>query len=185
MLTGRESGRFFGVTDALPKIAEEPIVLGRISGLFGVKGWVKIFSHTEPREAVLNYRQWLVRQKDAWRTIELAEGKRHGKTVIARLEGVYDRDQAALLTGCDIGIPRDELPEPDAGHYYFSDLEGLRVVHRDGTDLGTVAYVMETGANDVLVTTGDKERLIPFVVDEVILDVDLAAGVISVDWEWD
>ena len=65
------------------------------------------------------------------------------------------------------------------------DLEGLEVVQRDGSVVGTVAYVMETGANDVLVTKGERERLIPFIVDEVILDVDLAKGVISIDWEWD
>ncbi len=176
---------FFGVTDALPKSADEPVILGRISGLFGVKGWVKIFSHTEPREAVLEYGRWMVRRADAWESVELAEGKKHGKSVIARLEGIDDRDQAAEYMGCDIGIPRKELPSPGAGQYYYRDLEGMQVVHRDGTDLGTVAYVMETGANDVLVTAGDIERLIPFLVGEVILDVDLASGVISVDWEWD
>ena len=102
-----------------------------------------------------------------------------------RLEGVNDRDQAAELLGCDIAVAREELPEPEQGHYYFGDLEGLKVVDRHGTELGTVAYVMETGANDVLVTEGEQERLIPFIADEVILDVDLAKGVISVDWEWD
>lgn len=117
--------------------------------------------------------------------MQVAEGKRHSKTVIARLEGVADRDQAAELVGCDIAVSRADLPEPGDGRYYFRDLEGLRVVDKDGTELGTVAYVMETGANDVLVTTGERERLIPFIADEVILDVDLATGVISVDWEWD
>ena len=87
--------------------------------------------------------------------------------------------------GCDIGVPREILPRTEAGQYYWRDLEGLKVVHRDGSELGTVAYVMETGANDVLVTAGEKERLIPFVADKVILDVDLAEGVINVDWEWD
>ena len=115
----------------------------------------------------------------------MAEGKRHGKTVIVRLEGVDDRDQAATLVGSDIAILRDDLPEPEPGQYYFRDLEGMQVIDKRGTELGTVAYVMETGANDVLVTQGERERLIPFVADEVILDVDLANGVISVDWEWD
>lgn len=115
----------------------------------------------------------------------VAEGKRHSKTVIARLEGIDDRDQAAELLGCDIAVPRAALPEPDDGHYYFSDLEGLQVVDREGADMGTVAYVMETGANDVLVTKGERERLIPFIAGEVIVDVNLAKGVITVDWEWD
>ena len=115
----------------------------------------------------------------------MAEGKRHGKSVIVRLEGIEDRDQAAMLVGSDIAVSREDLPEPEPGQYYFRDLEGMQVVDKHGTELGIVAYVMETGANDVLVTKGERERLIPFVADEVILDVDLATGVISVDWEWD
>jgi 16S rRNA processing protein RimM len=178
-------GKIIGVTDAPTQPAEEPVVLGRISGLFGVKGWVKVFSHTEPREAVLNYGHWLINRSGEWQSAAVAEGKRHSKTVIVRLEGIDDRDLAAELIGCDIGVTRSELPKPEAGRYYFRDLEGLKVVHRDGTDLGTVAYVMETGANDVLVTQGERERLIPFIADEVILDVDLANRVINVDWEWD
>ncbi len=144
-----------------------------------------MFSYTEPREALLDYREWLIDRGGEWRKAELAEGRRQGKGVIARLEGIEDRDQAAELMGCDIAVPGDALPPTDEGQYYWRDLEGLKVVQRNGTELGTVAYIMETGANDVLVTAGDKERLIPFIVDEVILDVDLAEGVITVDWEWD
>ena len=161
------------------------MVLGRIDGLFGVKGWVKVYSYTEPREAVLDYKDWLLSRDGRWQRVVLAEGKRHGKAVIARLEGIEDRDAAAELTGSDIGVDRDALPNPGEGHYYWADLEGLTVVHKDGTELGRVAYLMATGANDVLVVDGPSERLIPFVPGDVILDVDIAAGVIRVDWEWD
>ena len=160
-------------------------MLGRIVGLFGVKGWIKVFSYTDPREAVLDYDRWFLKRGDAWQTIKVVEGKRHGKSVIARLKGFDDRDAATELIGQDIAIERDDMPNPEDGSYYWSDLEGLKVVHRDGTELGRVAYLLETGANDVLVTEGDKERLIPFVAEKVILDVDIAAGVITVDWEWD
>jgi 16S rRNA processing protein RimM len=169
------------VTDALT----QPVILGRIVGLFGVRGWIKVYSYTEPREAVLDYRDWLLGRDGDWQRVELAEGKRHGKAVIARLEGIDDRDAAAELIGSDIGVDRDALPEPEEGHYYWADLEGLAVVHRDGTELGRVACLLATGANDVLVVDGPVERLIPFVPGTVILDVDLAAGVIHVDWEWD
>jgi 16S rRNA processing protein RimM len=169
------------VTDALT----QPVILGRIVGLFGVRGWIKVYSYTEPREAVLDYRDWLLDRDGDWQRVELAEGKRHGKAVIARLEGIDDRDAAAELIGSDIGVDRDALPEPEEGHYYWADLEGLAVVHRDGTELGRVACLVATGANDVLVVDGPVERLIPFVPGTVILDVDLAAGVIHVDWEWD
>ncbi len=101
------------------------------------------------------------------------------------LEGIEDREQAATRVGCDIAVLREDLPDAEDGTYYWADLEGLRVVNRDGAELGKVAYLMETGANDVLVTAGERERLIPFVAGEVILDVDFAKGVITVDWEWD
>ena len=162
-----------------------PVILGRIVGLFGIQGWVKVYSHTEPREAVLDYTCWLLGRDGDWEPAELAEGKRHGKSVIARIEGIDDRDAAARLVGTDIGVERAQLPEPEDGHYYWADLEGMNVVHKDGSTIGTVAYVMATGANDVLVTEGPDERLIPFVPETVILDVDIAARVITVDWEWD
>ena len=120
-----------------------------------------------------------------WRAAKVLEGKRQGKSVVAHLDGVDDRDQAATLIGSDIAIPREELPAAEEGSFYWADLEGMQVVHRDGSDLGRVAYLMETGANDVLVTEGERERLIPFVAEKVILDVDFDKGVISVDWEWD
>lgn len=163
----------------------EPVVLGRITGLFGVRGWVKVFSYTEPREAVLNYKRWLLRKHDEWQSVTVAEGKRHGKTVIVRVEGFDDRDRSAELIGSEIGTPRDEMPEAGEGRYYWSDLEGLRVVRDDGSELGTVEYLLETGAHDVMVVTGETERLIPFVRDKVIVDVDLDEGLITVDWEWD
>ena len=161
------------------------MILGRISGLFGVKGWVKVYSYTEPREAVLNYDRWLLSGNDGWREATVAEGQRHGKTVIVRIEGYDDRDEAARLIGTEIGVPRDTLPETQDDQYYWSDLEGLQVVNREGSVLGKVDYLLETGANDVMVVKGEQERLIPFVIDKVVLGVDLANGEISVDWEWD
>lgn len=163
----------------------EPVVLGRITGLFGVRGWVKVYSYTEPREAVLNYERWLLRKQDEWQAVTVAEGKRHGKTVIVRVEGFDDRDRSAELIGSDIGILRGEMPDAGEGQYYWSDLEGLRVVRDDGAELGTVGYLLETGAHDVMVVQGEQERLIPFVPDEVVIDVDLEKGLITVDWEWD
>jgi 16S rRNA processing protein RimM len=144
-----------------------------------------VFSYPQPREAILEYAGWFLRKKGEWQAASIREGKRHGKAVIVRLEGVEDRDQAAALIGCDIAIARDALPKVEDGSYYWADLEGMRVVHRDGSELGRVAYLMETGANDVLVTEGERERLIPFIAEKVILDVDFATGVIRVDWEWD
>ena len=166
-------------------MAAEPVVLGRISGLFGVRGWVRVFSYTEPREAFLQYKGLLLGRNGDWQSIKVAEGQRHGKSVILRLEGVDDRDQAAALIGTEIGVDREELPKPEDGHYYWSDLLGLTVVHRDGTELGTINEMLETGAHDVMVVKGDTERLIPFVMNEIVIGVDLSNKQVNVDWEWD
>lgn len=162
------------------------IVLGRVSGLFGVRGWVKIHSHTDPREAILDYTDWQVEVDGHWQPRAVAEGRPHGKTVVVRFEGIEDRDAAAEFVGASIAVSREELPDTEEGEYYWSDLVGLKVVHVDGKELGKVAYLLETGANDVLVVKdGDRETLIPFLSGQVIKDVDLARGQISVDWEWD
>jgi 16S rRNA processing protein RimM len=166
-------------------LATTPVILGRISGLFGVRGWVRVFSYTEPREAFLQYKGLVLGRDGDWQSVEVAEGQRHGKSVILRLEGFDDRDQAVRLIGTEIGADRSELPEPEDGHFYWSDLTGLTVVHRDGTELGKVKDMLETGAHDVMVVEGEQKRLIPFVTDEVVLNVDLNEKVINVDWEWD
>lgn len=158
------------------------ITVGRIAGLFGVRGWVKVYSHTRPREAILNYSPWLVTIGGSERTLKLAEGRAQGKGVIARLEGVADRDQAAMLVGAEIAVGRAQLPAPAANEYYWAELEGARVVDQRGTELGRVSHLFETGAHDVMVVRGAVERLIPF-GGTVIKRVDLASGVIHVDWE--
>ena len=161
--------------------AQAPIPLGHISGVYGVKGWVKVFSETDPREGILKYRPWLLGPEA--RPHRVVEGKPHGKGVIARLEGCEDRDQAALLVGQEIAIERSQLPPPRDDEFYWIDLEGQAVVTRDGIDLGRVSHLFSTGANDVLVVAGERERLIPFIWASVILSVDFEQGLIRVDWD--
>jgi len=160
------------------------VTLGRVSGLFGVKGWVKVHSYTEPRDSILGFRHWALQGETGSRLMLVAEGRKHGKSVVVRFEGIEDRDAAAELLETQIRVPRDKLPEPPAGEYYWADLEGLQVVHCDGRVLGRVGYLLATGANDVLVVQGEEEILIPFVAGQVIRSVDLTNGVINVDWEW-
>lgn len=164
-------------------IQDQVVILGQISGLFGVQGWIKVFSYTDPRENILQYDPWYVRVGDGWREVTLAEGQRHGKTVIARLEGCADRDAAAAWVGHEIGVRRDQLPALEQDEYYWSDLEGLQVETTAGVALGRVSHLLETGANDVLVVRGDRERLIPYVRPDVVVQIDLDAGVIRVDWD--
>jgi 16S rRNA processing protein RimM len=163
----------------------EVVVMGRVAGLFGVKGWVKVHSHTRPRDAILEYDTWRLKLADAWCEFEVAEGRMQGAGVIARLKGIEDRDAAARLVGVDIAIDRSKLPALKRGEYYWADLEGLKVVDLDGAELGTVDHLLETsGAHDVMVVKGERERLIPYIA-HVIREVDLAKRIIRVDWDKD
>src|SRR5512139_1413495 len=128
---------------------DDYLIVGRISGLYGVRGWVKLFSHTEPRDNILSYRTWYLRRANEWQPIELAEGRLHGKGVVARLAGCDDRDVAAGLVGSDIAILREQLQQAAPGEYYWTDLIGLSVRTVDGVELGVVDHLLETGSNDV------------------------------------
>ena len=170
---------------AVAKSTDELLELGKISGVFGVKGWIKVHSYTDPREGIVEYRRWQIRQKGVWREVELEAGQGQGKTVIAKLKGIDDRDQAMLLMGAAIAIHPEQLADLPDDEYYWHDLEGLRVINEQDVELGTVSHMMETGANDVMVVEGDRERLIPFTQGHAVIRVDLAAGVIRVDWDAD
>ncbi|MCO6442127.1 MAG: ribosome maturation factor RimM [Nitrococcus mobilis] len=159
------------------------IIIGRIVGVYGVQGWVKIHSYTRPQQGAFEYHQWLVGRPGQWQPVELADWRRHGKGWLAKIKGVAERDQARARVGCDIAIPRASLPPLPAGEYYWADLIGLRVQTLEGVDLGRVSRLLETGGNDVLVVVGDRERLIPFVLGRDVLTVDLDAALIRVDWD--
>lgn len=159
------------------------VALGRINGHFGVKGWVKVYSHTQPKEQIVKYSPWLLKQGGEWRSIRVLEGKAHSKTVIARLEGIDSRELAESLIGAEIAINRDQMQPAAEGEYYWLDLIGLQVENLAGEELGEVRNLMETGANDVLVVRGERERLIPFVQGQFIKEVDLDNGKIRVDWD--
>ena len=162
---------------------ERRVVLGKVGGLFGVQGWVKLWSYTEPVENLLAYREVELGIGGQWRTGRLLEGRRHGGGLVGRFEGAADRDTAAALVGAEIAVARDRLPAPAEGEYYWADLVGLEVVNREGVSLGRVEEMMATGANDVMVVAGERERLLPFLPGLYVDSVDLAAGCITVDWD--
>jgi len=164
---------------------QNTIQAGRITGLYGVRGWVKVYSYTQPRDNIIQYSPWLVKLNGQWRTFEIAEGRAHGKGVVVRLEGYHDRTRATELIGADIEIRRDQLPELTEDEYYWSELEGMEVRTNSGQSLGVVDHLLETGANDVLVVKGERERLIPYLRDDVIIDIDRQTKMITVDWDPD
>jgi len=158
------------------------LVVGRISGLYGVRGWVKVFSETEPRDNILTYRPWYL-GTESRRPWGLVAGRPQGKGLVARLESCEDRYQAAALVGLEIRIHRRQLPQLRADEFYWADLVGLDIETLDGVSLGRVTRLFATAANDVLVVKGDRERLLPFVRDQVVTDVDLDSGRMRVDWD--
>ena len=159
------------------------VIIGRVVGVYGVRGWIKVLSSTEPPEAILDYSSWQVRNGPEWKAMTLTEGRRYGKGILAHLAECDDRDVARALIGAEIAVRRDELPDPGHNRFYWADLEGLTVRTLDGVVLGIVDHLLETGANDVLVVAGERERLIPYVRGTVVTDVDLEQGVILVDWD--
>ncbi len=162
------------------------LTLGYVSGVHGLKGWVKVFSYTDPRAAILDYQPWrLGAPGEDSEPVHIERGQPHGKTIIASLPGVTTPEAARALVGREIRIRRSALPESEPGSWYWMDLVGLEVLNQDGVRLGTVKQMIETGANDVMVLAGERERLVPFVQEQVVRSVDLAAGQILVDWHPD
>ena len=163
---------------------ERRILLGRVLGAFGVRGELKLHSFTDPPAKVLKYQPWVLVHRGVEREIANARGRDTAKGVLLTLPEVVDRDQAEALAGAEIWVPRSRLPAPKPGEYYWVDLEGLRVVNREGVLLGTVSHLFETAANDVIVVAGDRERLVPF-LDDYVLGVDFDARQVTVDWDPD
>jgi 16S rRNA processing protein RimM len=166
-------------------IRGEPIVVGRIAAPYGIKGWLRIASFTVPPENLLHYTPWLTGGDEGWQVLDVEEARPHGRDFVARVAGCDDRSAAERFAGRDIAVPADVLPTTDVDEFYWKDLIGLEVVDSDGRRLGTVASLMETGANDVLVVQDEnREHLIPF-CREFVTRVELDPGRIEVSWNTD
>lgn len=162
------------------------VELGYLAGVVGVKGWLRVHSYTEPRDNIFQYTTWnLVRADRAPQDCSIEEFRSQGKALQVKLHGIDDRDAAAELLQCVIAVRRDQLPQAEVGVYYWTDLEGLTVINTAGAVLGKVDRLISTGAHDVLVVKGDEERLVPFVLDQVVKSVELDQQRIVVAWESD
>ena len=169
-----------------PDSRQRMITVGRLHGAFGVRGEVKLESFTDPLRSIARYQPWILRDargiEHACEGVRVREG---GKGLIATMPGIEDKDAADALRGTEVLVPRSALPPPAEDEFYWVDLEGLRVVNVEGTDFGIVSHLFSTGANDVLVAQGERERMIPFVLPDYIRSVDFEAGVVTVDWDAD
>lgn len=161
------------------------VLIGQVVGVAGVAGQVKIHSFTEPRENIFRYRPWILVHEGRETAVERPQGRAQGKGMVATLPGIADRDRALAMMGADIFITRAQLPRAKPGEYYWADLEGLAVSTLEGVALGTVAHLFSTGANDVIVVRGDRERLLPYIHGQVVHEIDLDARTMRVDWDPD
>lgn len=163
---------------------ERRILLGRIVGAFGVRGEIKLESWTEPRSAIFRYQPWILRSPNGQEsTFEGARGRDTGKHLVARFPGIEDRDTVEAMHGTEVYVARSALPPPKPDEYYWVDLEGLDVKTTEGVALGQVSHLFSTGANDVVVVRGDRERMIPFVQPDFVVSVDFEANLVVVDWD--
>jgi 16S rRNA processing protein RimM len=173
----------------MPEVNE--IRLGSINGTHGLKGWVKVFSYTDPLEAILDYSPWILRKAGAEREITIKNGQASGKRLIVQVEGVDTQDQAEDLIGYEVHVNVDAMPDLKEGELYWFQLEGLSVENSSGESLGKIAQMLETGANDVMVvdpsddSIDKQQRLIPYLEGDVVKQVDQEIGVVIVDWDSD
>jgi 16S rRNA processing protein RimM len=168
--------------------ADKRVYLGRISTVYGVKGWLKVHSQTQPRNNIFDYPVWQLKQNNQWHELKVEQGKPHGKTLVVKLAGIDDRDQAQVWVGATIAINRSQMPATQEDEHYWSDLINMQVVTTEGVALGKVATLMETGSNDVLVIRGEyqgkkTEHLVPWLVGDVIIEVNQASQQVTVDWD--
>ena len=169
-----------------PDSRQRMITVGRLHGAFGVRGEVKLESFTDPLRSIARYQPWILRDaRGIERACEGVRVREGGKGLIATMPGIEDKDAADALRGTEVLVPRSALPPPAEDEFYWVDLEGLRVVNVEGTDFGIVSHLFSTGANDVLVAQGERERMIPFVLPDYIRSVDFEAGMVTVDWDAD
>ncbi|WP_296647817.1 ribosome maturation factor RimM [Thiobacillus sp. 63-78] len=157
------------------------VVMGRIAAPFGIKGWVKVQPYSEDPDALMDFESWRVGRDGQQRHYSVEAVQDHGKALVAKLAGIDDRDTAYALRGQEISVAKSALPPPGENEFYWSDLIGLKVVNREGVELGTVDSLMESGANDLLVVKGTREHLIPFVA-AFVGKVDQTGRTIEVDW---
>ena len=161
------------------------VLVGKVSGCFGVKGWLKIFSYCDPRENITTYSNWIVSDK----VYNKVESKKNGKLIVAKLEGIDDKDTALTYIGQPVEIRESQLQQLNNDHYYWRDLVGLEVTNTEGIVFGKISSMLETGTHDVIIIKGDRERLVPYITDEsrgkTVLKVDLEEKTMLVDWHKD
>lgn len=159
------------------------VVLGRLGRPQGLKGLIRVISFTQPTFAILDYEAWFIQKKDHWLPLKLETFQTQNDVILAKISGYTEREAVGELTNCNIGVSADQLPQLPEGEYYWHELKKMSVINQEGICLGKVIDILPTGANDVLVVSGDKRHLIPYVPKVHIISVDPLQQQIMVDWD--
>jgi 16S rRNA processing protein RimM len=161
--------------------AEDLILIGKITGTHGIKGQVRVIPYSGDSSSILSLRSFFVRMHDGeYSPISFNSAVEHKKKVLVAVAGIHDVTTALALVGCEVFVPRDQLPQLPDGEYYWQDLLGLSVVDEQGKCFGTLTNILATGANDVyVVKDGEREYLIPAISD-VVLAIDLNMRTVTV-----
>ena len=169
---------------SLTQSDDKKLLVGKINGFFGLQGWIKIFSYTQPRKNILNYKPWFTINDGSYEEIEITNGREQSKTIVAHIKGIDDRDQSLKYIGKDLYIDKEQLPKLVDGEYYWYELEGFSVMNQVNIKLGVVDYLVDTGSNNVIVTKGEKEHWIPY-IKPFLVSIDQENREIIVDWDED
>jgi 16S rRNA processing protein RimM len=166
-------------------VSPDWVIVGRFGRPHGIKGFIRVLSFTDPHENLLSFPTWYIQQNQTWTPVLRLNTELSHKTIVTQIKGFVEREDVSALTNCDIAIPGTELPVLEPDEYYWHELEGMHVVHKDGHPLGVVRELMMTGSNDVLVVEGERRHLIPYLLDDVVLQVDRIKRIITVNWDVD
>ena len=161
------------------------IIIGCLGRVHGIKGLITVHSYTEPRENILNYNNWHFFIDKRWQPLSVLQIEVNDKHILARIAGFAEREEASQLTHVKIGVPKEALPELSEGEFYWNQLIGLSVFNTEGVALGTIAEIMPTGSNDVLVVKKEHTILIPYLPGDTIIEVDLKQQKMIVAWDED
>lgn len=165
-------------------VNSEYVVIAKIGATYGVQGWLKVFPFTAQLTDILQYQPWYVESTAGWQRMQIKEGREHNKCLVVKVAGYNQPESARTLTGKKIAIQHSQLPALKKDEYYWTDLEGLTVINQHGEELGHILYLLETGANDVLVIKNQgKEHAIPYLPGKVVMQVDLVNRRMHVDWD--
>lgn len=170
--------------NSLTMTDEKRIILGKLGSVYGVHGWLRVHSFTDPASNISQYPVWQIQHNKQWHNVPIDKIKAHNNGLVVLLKGINNREIARTYTNDMIAVYQSELPKLEDHEYYWSDLIGLNVITTQGVELGKITQLQETGSNDVLIVKGKRERLIPYTEDTVIA-INLKDHLMTVEWDPD